>query len=361
MFIGARLGLSMLGLLVPIASVSAQQSSPTSQTDSGKIYLDVVVTRKSEPPVPGLQQQDFVLLDNKVRRTITSFQALGGNQAPLEVILVVDAVNTKFGNVAFERGRIKEFLLANGGDLAHPTALAFSTDAGMEFQEGFSVDGKALCASLDQYITGLRSIRRSSAFEGAVERFQLSLDALSQLAARETKRPGRKLILWISPGWPLLSGPGIELGPELRQEIFAEIVSLSTQLLQARITLYSIDPLGIRDFGTPRTLSYQWYLRGISKASQVDEGDLALQVIAIQSGGLVLAIGNDIVAFLQKCLADTDAYYQISFDPPLNDKRDEYHHLEIKLTNSALTARTRQGYYANPDLKKLQFRLLPKS
>lgn len=351
MFIGARLGLFMLGFLVPIAGVLAQHNSPASQPDRRKIYLDVVVTPKSGPPVPGLQQRDFVLLDNKVPRPITSFQALGGSQAPLEVILVVDAVNTNFGTVAIERGQIKEFLLADGGKLAHPTALAFSTDAGMEIQDGFSVDGKALSASLDQHITGLRSIRRSSGFEGAVERFQLSLDALSLLAAREATRPGRKLILWISPGWPLLSGPSVGLGPKLQQDIFAEIVSLSMQLLQARMTIYSIDPLGIRDFGTPRTLNYQWYLRGISKASQVAEGDLALQVIAIQSGGLALAIGNDIVAFLQKCLADTDAYYQISFDPPLNAKHDEYHHLEIKLENSALTARTRQGYYAQPDLK----------
>jgi hypothetical protein len=35
------------------------------------ICLDVVVTPKSGPPVSSLQQQDFIVLDNKVPQTIT--------------------------------------------------------------------------------------------------------------------------------------------------------------------------------------------------------------------------------------------------------------------------------------------------
>ena len=250
MFNGARLGLSILLLLLSTTAVSAQQYSPPSQPGDGKIYLDVVVTPKSGPPVSGLQQQDFTLLDDKVPRTITSFQALGGSQAPIEVILVVDAVNTPYENVSYVRGEIDKFLRADGGHLAHPTALAVLTDKGTQIQEGFSSDGNALSASLDQSSVGLRTIRRSSGYYGAVERYQLSVQALRLLTARDASRPGRKIILWVSPGWPLLSGPGTELGSKQLQELFADIVSLSTQLRQARITLYSIDPLGTTDFGS---------------------------------------------------------------------------------------------------------------
>ena len=353
MSIHNRLGLFLLVPLLYTAAASAQQDSLPTQPDDSRIYLDVVVTPKSGPPVTGLQQQDFTLLDNKVPRPITSFRALSRSQAPLEVILVVDAVNTKYETVAYEREEIDRFLRADGGHLAHPTALAIFTDTGMQIQEGFSDDGNALSASLDQYVVGLRTIRRSAAFYGAVERFQLSLNSLRQLAAREALRPGRKVILWVSPGWPLLSGPEVELDPKQRQEIFNDIVSFSTQLQRARITLYSIDPLGSNDFGT-RAFYYEAFLKGISKPSQVDVGDLALQVLATQSGGLALTVDNDIAAMLQKCLADTDVYYELSFDAPLDTKRDEYHHLEIKLKDSGLTARTRQGYYAQPELKELQ-------
>ena len=193
---------------------------------------------------------------------------------------------------------------------------------------------------------GLRTIRRSSGYYGAVERYQLSVQALRLLTARDASRPGRKIILWVSPGWPLLSGPGTELGSKQLQELFADIVSLSTQLRQARITLYSIDPLGTTDFGS--AAYYKQFLKGIRKPSQVQPGDLELQVLATQSGGLALNLSNDLAASLNECLADTEAYYEISFDPPPADTRDEYHHLEIKLAKGGLTARTRQGYYAQP-------------
>ena len=53
---------------------------------------------------------------------------------------------------------------------------------------------------------------------------------------------------------------------------------------------------------------------------------------------------------LRECLSDSAPYYEISFDLPPGDKRDEYHHLEIKLAKPGLTARTHQGYYAQPAL-----------
>ena len=346
MFIRARLGLSILALLLSTAAVSAQQISPSSQPGDGKIYLDIVVTPKSGPPVSGLQQQDFTLLDDKVPRTITSFQALGGSQAPIEVILVVDAINSPYESVSYVRGEIDKFLRADGGRLAHPTALALLTDKGLQTQEGFSSDGNALSALLDQSSVGLRTIRRSSGYYGAAERYQLFIDALHQLTAREVPRPGRKVILWVSPGWPLLSGPGTELGSKQLQELFADIVSLSTQLRQARITLYSIDPQGTTDFAS--AAYYKQFLKGIRESSKAQPGDLELQVLATQSGGLALSLSNDVAAGLNECLADTEAYYEISFDPPPADKRDEYHHLEIRLSKGGLTARTRQGYYAQP-------------
>ena len=350
MFIDARLGVFLLMPILFSSALSGQQAVPRSQADASRIYLDVVVTAKSGPPVAVLQQQDFTLIDNKAPQAINSFRAISGSQAPLEVILVVDAVNTEYQNVAYAREEIDKVLRADGGHLAHPTSLAFFTDTGTQIQEGFSSDGNALSALLERYTVGLRDIRRSSGVYGAAERFQLSLQALNLLAAREAQRPGRKIILWVSPGWPLLSGPRTDLDAKQQQQIFANIVSLSTQLLQARITLYSVDPLGATE-NQLRASYYKDFVKGIRESSQVEPGNLALQVIATQSGGLALDFNNDVAALLQKCLADTQAYYEISFDTPAADQQDEYHHLEFKLAKPGLTARTRQGYYAQPSTR----------
>jgi hypothetical protein len=53
-------------------------------------------------------------------------------------------------------------------------------------------------------------------------------------------------------------------------------------------------------------------------------------------------------SLLKKAMADSDAYYELSFQPPPSEKRDEYHALEIKVTQPGMTARTRTGYYAQP-------------
>ena len=336
----------LLAPLLYTAVLSAQQTTSPPSPAGTSIQLDVVVTPKSGPPVAGLQQQDFTVLDNKVRQTITTFHAAGGSQSPIEVIVLVDTVNISYEKVAWERGEIDKFLRANGGRLAYPTTLAFFSDAGTQIQEGFSTDGNELSASLEHYAVGLRNVRRSSQYEG-IERFQLSMTALGELVQREAPRPGRKIILWISPGWPLLSGPHIELGFKQQQQIFGNIVELSTQLRQGRMTLYSIDPLGSGE-GVGRDFYYQTFLKGVSKPSQAAVGDLGLQVLAVQSGGLALNASNDVTALLHTCLADTEAYYELSFNPPPGDRRDEYHHLEVLVAKPGLIARTRQGYYSQP-------------
>lgn len=345
------LGLFLLLPLLGTPMAWAQQDSTTAQPDDNKIYLDVVVTRKSGPPVTGLQQQDFTLLDNKVQQPIRSFRALSGSPKPIEVLLVVDEVNTSYESVAYERNQIDKFLRANEGRLAYPTAIAFFTRTGMRTQKDFTSNGNALSAAFYQTSADLPPVRRATGYYGATERVQMSLNALGLLAEQEAPRPGRKVIIWISPGWPLLSSAGAELasdfGPKQDQKIFENIVSLSTQLRQARITLYSIDPLGTGDIGI-RTTSYEMFLKGVSKPSQAHIGDLGLQVLATQSGGLALSSDNDLASLMQKCLDDTQAYYEISFDPPHAGRQDEYHHLEIHLAKPGLTVRTRQSYYAHP-------------
>jgi VWFA-related protein len=345
MFIRRGVFVTFVPLL--FAAVLSAQDQTTALRDTSQIHLDVVVTAKSGPPVSGLQQKDFTLLDNKSPREITSFLAVGGSQAPVEVILVVDAVNADYQTVAYEREQIDKVLRSDGGHLAQAMALAFFTDTGTQIQEGFSSDGNGLSALLEQYTVGLRNLRRSTGVYGAEERFQLSLQALDMLTAREAGRPGRRLVLWVSPGWPLLTGPRTDLDSKQQQRIFADVVGLSTRLRQARITLYSIDPLGA-DESEVRASYYEEFVKGVKESGKVEPADLALQVLATQTGGLALNFNNDVAALLRKCLADTQAYYEITFDPPLPDRRDEYHQIEMKVGKPGLTARTRQGYYAEP-------------
>jgi len=344
----SRLSYLILATLLSATVASEQQNPRPAPPTATQILLDVVVTPKSGPPVGDLTQQDFTLLDNKAPQTITSFKAVSGREAPIEIVMVIDAVNTNARTIALERSNIDKVLRAEAGRLAYPLAIAIFTDTSTQILGGgFSADGNAIATQLDQNQIALRDLGRSAGFYGATERWQLSLKALSQLAAGLASRPGRKAILWISPGWPLLSGPNVELDSKQQTQIFGNIVSLSTQLRQARITLYSVDPLGNGEY-IGRASYYKEFVKGVSKPSQVLAGDLGLPVLATQSGGVALNFNNDIAALLQECISDVAPYYEIFFEPALTDKRDDYHELEIQVAKPGLTARTRQGYYAQP-------------
>jgi VWFA-related protein len=340
----AHLAVFLLLPLISSAVVSAQQETPPPA--NGRISLDVVVTPKTGRPVAGLQQSDFSIIDNKVQQPIISFRAVSGSQEPVEMILLIDAVNTTYERIAYERDQINSFLRANGGHLAHPMGLAIFSDTGTTIQNNLSTDGNAIADSLSQQTVALRSLTRSAGFYGAVERFDLSMRTLEQLAENEAKRPGRKFILWVSPGWPLLSGPNTQVSNKQQQQLFSAVTYLTNRLREARVTLYNINPLGTEaPIGT--TFFYQQFVKGITKPSQVQVGNLGLQVIATQSGGLVLNASNDLTSLLQECVADADAWYELSFDPPPGEP-NEYHHLEVRVAKPGLIARTRQGYYSQP-------------
>lgn len=320
---------------------------------SGRLVtLDVRVVDKSGAPIRGLQKEDFTLLDDKQPQNIVSFHAVTGKPDPsdplVEVVLVVDGVNAGFHAVTYERGQMRQYLLRNGGELPHPVSLVVFTDAGTRVQNGSSQDGKALAALYEQYETGLRSITRSQGIYGAAERFDLSLRALTSLIAYLQQVPGRKLLVWISPGWPLLTGPGIEYSAKDEQRMFRSIVRYSTSLRQARITLYAVDPLGLADAGGNRITYYEEFLKGVVSPSRTDPADLALQVLAVQSGGAVFNSSNDLASSIAGCVSDADGYYVLAFESAAAEKPDEYHSIEVKVDKPRAIARTRTGYYAQP-------------
>jgi VWFA-related protein len=220
------------------------QVRPESSPDAAnRLVLDVVVTDRSGKGVKGLEEKDFTVFDDGHSRKILSFRSTVSEvvpanvqpaEPPVKIILLIDEVNINFTRLAYERDQIKRFLLQNGGNLAHPVSMAFFSDTDTEIQNNASQDGNALLALFDQHDAALRSIRRSQGFYGAEERFQLSLKTLTSLAAEEARVPGRKMVVWISPGWPLLSGPNVQLSARNEAGLFASIVSFSTALRHAR-------------------------------------------------------------------------------------------------------------------------------
>jgi VWFA-related protein len=329
-----------------LLAAPAQQPQSAGPSPSHSLQLDVAVDAKSGQPAVNLTQQDFTILDNKTPRPITSFRIMSPAKEQVEVILFIDAVNTPFEMVAYIRQSVGKFLQANEGQLTHPTAIAVFTDQGVQIDPGFSTDGNALNDSLAHHTIGLRQINRSSQW-GWLERQQICINAFHELLTFAATLPGRKIVLWISPGWPLVSGPEIYLTGKQEQQTFSTIVSFSTRMRQENVTVYNINPVGAGQSLITEDY-YQVFLKGATGPNNVKPGSLGVQVLATQSGGLAIEGDSDVTGNIKRCLNDVQSWYEITFDPLPADKPNEYHHIEIKLDKPGLIARTRTGYYANP-------------
>ena len=340
----AVFALMLLSPCLPVASAQMQPATPAAN-DARSITLNVI-TSPSGPASDSLTAADFQLLDNKAPRPFTSFRRVTITD-PVHVIVVVDTVNLPFTRVAYVRSEVQKFLKADGGHLAFPTTFAVISDKTTEVQQGFSTDGAALSNALEQYPMSLREVRRDQGFWGADERTRISLKALDELAAYSANLPGRKLILWVSPGWPLLTGTRIELSNKQQQGIFRGIVNYSRQLRQNNITLYNINPLGPEE-NLIAANYYENFVKGIRKASDTEIADLSLQVLAAQSGGLTITSSSDVAGNIAKCIADTHSWFELTFTSPPSEHPDEYHHVQVNVTKPGITARTRDGYYAQP-------------
>jgi VWFA-related protein len=321
----------------------------SSKPDAGRrrMTLDVVVTGKSDKPVSGLVSEDFTLLDNGQPHKILSFQAVDGTvqkaDPAVEIMLLIDAANVGPQGVVFEREQVERFLRQDGGHLAQPVSIFVLSDRGLNILSSPSVDGNALADKVSKIEHALPGIQSAGEW-GAVRRFQFSVQTLTAIAQSEAKKPGRKLMLWLGSGWPMFdsSRPPVPTKAQ-QQQWFDSIVQLSTQLRAARISVYTM----LWGSYTP-SLLYQDYLSGVKTADKANTANLTLKVVTVQSGGRVVGPDNDLAGAINGVVADANAFYTLSFDPPAADHANEYHDLKIQIAKPKLTARTRTGYYAQP-------------
>lgn len=331
--------------------VKSQDAVATgAQSQSGRVKINVVVTDKQGHPIRGLTANDFTVTDNDQARTIDEFKALDAEKSqgnPVHVVVVLDMVNVPFQTTAWAREELTKFLQEDGGKLAYPTSLVVMTDSGLRAGQGSSLDGSALVGAMNRYQTELRAVNRSGGFYAAGEMIEMSLNQLSELAAYEATQPGHKILLMISPGWPLLARAGDQEDLAQRKWVFNSIISFTNGLREADITLYSLDTY---ELGRTDPFYYQTFLKPVKKTDGAEYPNLGLQVLSAHSGGTVQVTGRDITGELNAAVRDAAASYELIFEGVPGDGPNEYHALKVKVDHPEATVRTTAGYYANVQL-----------
>jgi VWFA-related protein len=354
--------MSSLGLVVCLAvSAAAQKPLPTPKVpmpaaaapSSGPITFSVVVTDKAGHPIRGLQKSDFTLLDNGRPTAVRSFAAHDESQsetAPEAVFLLMDEVNAGFNTVSIEREQIENFLRRDGGHLPVQMAILVLTDSGLSQLTPVSRDGNQLADVLHKKSGELRALGRSGGFYGGADRLDVSLRGLGSLSDYLAHAQGRKLVVWISPGWWMFDNPDVMISGRQQKRFFNMLVGFTTAMQQADITLYGVDPRGTNDAGSLYRFLWQSFLKPVKGPNQMQPGNLALQVLATHSGGRVLLGSNDVAGEIATCAADASAWYTIAFDSDHTAESDTWHDVQVKVDKPGAVVRTNSGYYAQPQV-----------
>ncbi len=326
----------------------------------GLIKLDVMVTDATGNPVSGLGDADFSLLENGRRQKILSFQGFtsrgAGSEPPVKIILLIDTIQLPESLARDERLAVVSYLRQGGGRLERPVSVFVLADTGL-WTVAPSGDGNVLAREIEH--NDFKLIRhnvgwqRGSVSAGTQDTASDSaLKALGQIATDERRRPGRKLLLWVGPGWGVGSGAYADaasgstagFSAQGSQPVFGLVWWFSALLREAHVVLYSF-AVGEAD---PRGQVYKAYLDGVRAPKKASFMNVYRKVLAVQSGGRVMDDSPEVVKEIQSCVRDVGPFYRISFDPFSADHPNEYHDLKVVIDRPGLNARTNVGYYDQP-------------
>lgn len=346
-----------------------------------RILLNVQVTDPSGHAVTGLDAQDFTLRINHQAETITSFQAIrdGGATAHARAFFVIDMLNNSARDLARARKSIEK-LAGSAGPLPLPISLYVLTDKGAEVSSP-SQNAKEIANALERLTRNSRlsdctedwnnaALGKAVATMGSLDdvnrvknreetadrisnclnqKYQLSFTALLDFAHRQKDVPGRAILVWIGPGWPILSGP--DFAPEtpyVRESFFANLVNASTELREGQVTLDAVSWPASTPIAGLNYSDLEMLKRGTSTAAQASARSVAMPALAHISGGQVYMHEKNLTPELAACLADANSYYVLGFDSVPSAAADEFRAIEVTVDKPEVSVRTNSEYYAQP-------------
>lgn len=189
-----------------------------------------------------------------------------------------------------------------------------------------------------------------------------SIFALLGLAREQVPLPGRKTIVYLNEGLVI---------PISMDEAFRSLLSTANR---SNVSFYPIDARGLlvgaqntgsinglRDAlaSSARTMQRDGGAVDVSEvksqdnaqASMRDNAQNALATMAESTGGKLVANTNDFRGPLRQLAEDINTYYEITYNPAIQNYDGHYRKIAVKVNRSDARLQTRDGYFALPTLE----------
>jgi VWFA-related protein len=184
------------------------------------------------------------------------------------------------------------------------------------------------------------------------QRVQKTIDALRSIARYIAGYPGRKNLLWVSSSFPIMINPDKDFGLSQMRNYHPEVQEVANALSDANVSLYPMDPAGVR---VQSVFNAGTQLRG-DMGSSIDREEQrqmnqmqAMQMLAEQTGGRICVNDNDLGDCVKKAVEDGSSFYEIAYYPDATGWHGEFHKIIVKTSRPGAHLAHRQGYYARTE------------
>lgn len=190
-----------------------------------------------------------------------------------------------------------------------------------------------------------------------------TLAAIQELVSQLAGLPGRRALLYVSDGLPLVAGEeAYQLVDELcsgssafsnRRDSADLLRRVTAAANAARVTLYSLQAAGLPVGGSAEGMGPE-LSPAIEFAARGNQQDTLFN-LATETGGQALLDSNRLAPFLGRLREDLESFYSLGFSPARRGDGRE-HRLEVKVRRPGLRVRFRSAYVdrAHDDLLREQ-------
>jgi VWFA-related protein len=231
--------------------------------------------------------------------------------------------------------------------------LAAATDLAASSPGRGNVDNNA--PILAQVMLDMLRMDAAAASQGT----RLSLAALRSLVQGLVRMPGRKSVLYFSSGMVV---------PNELDVIYNNLISAANR---ANVTFYSVDTRGVMT--TSQNAEAMKELNGAARASATAVTDpsgggsknsalaldnaensgrsnsqLRIRDLAESTGGFLIGESNDLKAPLRKVNEEISSYYEVTYNPGIQNYDGSFRKLAVSSTRKDLVIHARLGYFALP-------------
>jgi VWFA-related protein len=382
-----RLTLSILVSLAAISVTSAQrpgdraQQPPSFRSTARVVPVSVVVHDKRGRPVPGLTASDFRIVENGKEQPIALFSVesaataaarvpntftnrIDGPAAAGVTVILFDRLNTRDIHQQQAREHLITFLRQIRP--SDRVGLYVLESNSVRVLHDFTQDASSLLKAIDRAAGGTSAALAGSqdrlpagaadldaelaAFlrgsELAVQSFFLeqraraSAGALEGIAAHLAGIRGRKSVIWISSGFPIMFSDGM-----IPRNMSPDVYQATRALSHSDVAIYPVDARGLMGaFSTEPSARMQEFATLDTLRRNTDTS----QIVAEHTGGRAFFNTNDLGNAIIRAVEDTNLTYMLGYYPQNDDWDGRFRTIKVSVQRRDVEVRHRRGYYAHP-------------